>query len=234
MLANRRRKPQHIEIDSEGTWIISYADMITLLLAFFVMFFTVNPKGQKADQLQAALVQALGKSASASERYPAALPGGFFEEPTVSTAVLEKLGVVVHEVNGRVLVEFPSVSFFESGEIEVTLPGVRTLSQFTKKYLPFAGSYTLGVQAFTDQQKVIKKPGRRFEDNLELSALRAIAAMRILSKAGVPLRRMKISGFGEMATTVRELAQSREDNKMLDPLALSRKVVLSIEPEVKQ
>ena len=30
------------EIDSEGSWAISYGDMITLLLTFFILFFNMK------------------------------------------------------------------------------------------------------------------------------------------------------------------------------------------------
>ncbi|MFZ9596651.1 MAG: flagellar motor protein MotB, partial [Bdellovibrionia bacterium] len=39
------RRPKVIEdlsTDTDGTWIISYADMITLLLSFFIIYFTID------------------------------------------------------------------------------------------------------------------------------------------------------------------------------------------------
>lgn len=247
MIANRRRKHQAVEPDSEGTWIISYADMITLLLAFFVMFFTVNPKAQKAEGLQVALIQALNGADQCANRTPAKqkLQELEVKESSIgalarSTSIvvendlLKKLEAQVHEVNGRILVEFPQVSFFRSAKIGLTPEGKRALRLFTKKYLPFAGSYTLGIQAFTDQKMVVHKKGRRFKDNLELSALRAIAAMRVLEANGIPLQKMKISGYGEMSMTARDLILLRDEQTQKDPLAFARKVVLSIEPEVNR
>jgi flagellar motor protein MotB len=69
-------------------------------------------------------------------------------------------------------------------------------------------------------------PGRRFKDNLELSALRAVSAMRELQELGVPLHRMKVGGYGE----IRKLAGDASDSD----LALARKLVLVIEPELKE
>ena len=39
----------HSEEDSEGTWAISYGDMITLLLSFFVIFYNADFKAKKIE-----------------------------------------------------------------------------------------------------------------------------------------------------------------------------------------
>jgi len=52
-MRNRRsRVTSHSEIDSEGSWAISYGDMVTLLLTFFIIFFAADKfKMQKALKL---------------------------------------------------------------------------------------------------------------------------------------------------------------------------------------
>lgn len=234
MLANRRRKHTHVEVDSEGTWIISYADMITLLLAFFVMFFSTDPKASRAEQLQMALIESLSRGEKDAGQIAQRILSGDGSSPgsmveSVPESLVTSLGATVHEVNGKVLVEFPQISFFRSGEIGLTKEGEEAVIEFAKRYMPFAGSYTLGIQAFTDSKKVIQKRGRKFSDNLELSALRAIETMKAFSRSGIPLSRMRIGGYGELSTTARELA-SMGSSANVD--ALSRKVVLSIEPQV--
>ncbi len=47
------------EVDSEGSWAISYGDMVTLLLTFFILFFSLDSTPQKYTAIQDALVSAL-------------------------------------------------------------------------------------------------------------------------------------------------------------------------------
>ena len=49
---NRLKKGFDENIDTEGSWAISYGDMITLLLSFFVLFYTVDPQAEKQQSMQ--------------------------------------------------------------------------------------------------------------------------------------------------------------------------------------
>jgi flagellar motor protein MotB len=44
-------KDHEEEVESEGTWAISYGDMITLLLSFFVIFFTTDFDKKKMQDM---------------------------------------------------------------------------------------------------------------------------------------------------------------------------------------
>ncbi len=50
----RRKAP-----NSEGTWAVSYGDMITLLLGFFILFFSLEPQRPKNTVLSESLLAAL-------------------------------------------------------------------------------------------------------------------------------------------------------------------------------
>jgi hypothetical protein len=91
---------------------------------------------------------------------------------------------------------------------------------------------------------VKKEPGKRFEDNLELSALRSVSTMRVLEKAGIPFGLMRLGGWGELHQTRKNIerataavAPQTQPSERATPLGkgdpLSRKVVLVIEPEVQ-
>lgn len=212
--------------DTEGTWAVSYGDMVTLLLTFFIVFFSLDPNDEKVEKrktLNLALVNEL-------QRLPANIEkkSNSGDKLKLDTKIVKQLNGKVHEYGDRLLVEFPEVSFFNSGDIVLTPQGAQSLRMFMKKYLPYAGQYKISIQAFTDSRKVQQKAGRRFKDNLELSALRAISAMRTLQKEGLPLAQMEVAGFGEMKTTSEHLAEINKSEKQLE---LSRKVVLVIKPE---
>lgn len=135
----------------------------------------------------------------------------------------------IHKIGSRIVVEFPGISFFKSGKINVTPAGIESLKRFTGLYLPYISKNQLSIQAFTDLKRVRQERGRKFSDNLELSALRSVAAMRVLQKAGIPLSKMRVGGYGEMKVTARELASVNESE--MRAFDLARRVVLVIQPE---
>lgn len=220
------------EIDTEGSWAISYGDMITLLLTFFILFFSTDQEKDRMDRLESSLIAKFNGVPAAST--PMIGEGG--KEATVEQAVADRFQVQAFKVGNKVIIDFPGTSFFDLGKIDVTKSGQEELRKFVELYLPYAGSYTLGIRAFTDNRQVIRSPGRRFNDNLELSALRSVAAMRVLQQSGIPLRRMRLGGFGELSITADELQRTiASTNKLIaDPTGLARKIVLVIEPETEK
>lgn len=229
----RSNRVETEEADSEGSWAISYGDMVTLLLCFFILFFTVDPERTKSEALQQAMmnvfIDASRAPATESTLKAQSLPKG--EATVLQAEAKEDWGGKVHKIGSQLVIEFPGVSFFKSGEVNLTAQGQSSLEKFTRMYVPFAGTNFVAIQAYTDMKPVLQKSGRKFSDNLELSALRSVATMRVLQKSGIPLSRMRVAGFGEMRTTARDLANVQIEKT--SPLDLARKVVIVIQPEGK-
>ncbi len=233
-LRNRRKKLHEMSVDSEGSWAISYGDMVTLLLAFFVLFFSIDQQEINAEKLAQSLIsniEDLGSHNTGGD--DASLSVGEEQgKSDVSEEIVENWGAEVSKIGDRIVVDFPGIVFFGVGDTKPTNQGKKVLREFVNKYMPYAGKYRLGVKAYTDNRKVIQKPGRAFKDNLELSALRAVATMRILQKAGVPLNRMGLAGYGVLNLQPEYVEQLPEKYRDLDLRDLARKVLLIIEPEL--
>lgn len=238
----KRNRPVHSEEDSEGTWAISYGDMITLLLSFFVIFYNADFKAKKIESLNHHLSFDLenlkpsltgSSTADANSRSNEKAKTDTSKKSMGSGSIfvddLSDFNIKVHEVDQNLVVTFGNISFFDSGSLEVKKGTIEILKLFTSKYLPYAGKYQLSIKGFTDRRPV-NKSRRTYKDNLELSVLRAVSAMRHLQKAGIPLNRMEIAGVGELRAIDKIIPKSNQLNqKELD--ALSRTVVLVIKPE---
>lgn len=227
------RKMREEEVDAEGTWAVSYGDMVTLLLTFFIIFFSIDPTQNKSKEHESDLVLNFGKSVKAKTPHSSSAKENSNPiEKVVLEDVVKKLKGEIVLKGKQVIIEFPEVSFFKSGKIPLTKKGVSVLDEFAKLYSNYMDQYVLVVQAFTDIKKVKQSRSMRFSDNLELSALRGVSTMRVLQKAGIPLRRMRVAGFGEMEETLDSIVQKNNEKlnkkRLLD---LARKVVLVIEPE---
>ncbi len=229
----RRRITEHQEVDTEGSWAISYGDMITLLLTFFILFFSTDPEKDRAKAMDASVMAIFNPDQS---RKPNSEIKDSKDSMVKEVDVAKKFDAKIYQVGQKMIVEFPNTSFFDLGKIELTKSGQVELKKFLEKYMPFAGNYILGIRAYTDNKKVLKKEGLRFSDNLELSALRSVATMRVLQQQGLPLSRMRLGGFGELRLTAEELTAAilQTPNYNQNGLALARKIVLVIEPDAKE
>lgn len=230
-----RRTGDSNEVDSDGSWAVSYGDMITLLLTFFILFFSTDSKKERLEKMERDLAIKLDSTAklTISPEEGSRKPASEDYEEVVGP---QRFQARVYKVGQRLIVEFPNTSFFGLGKIELTKDGERELKGFVEKYLPYAGSYVLGIRAYTDNKKVIAYANRRFKDNLELSALRSVATMRVLQRLGIPLSRMRLGGYGELNLTATELSRAiaSEPDYAENGIKLARKVVLVVEPEVKE
>ncbi len=234
-------KYAHEEVDSEGSWAISYGDMITLLLTFFIIFFSLNPSEstpvlKKIDGMTIALLKDLqaDRNTTVIATGDTGLDGtGKSNELEISQQFLKDIKGKAYVKDQEIIVEFPEISFFGSAKIDLENKGEITLRDFAKVFMPYMGHFQIGIRAYTDSRKVRADSTTRFKDNLELSALRGIAAMRVLQKSGIPLEKLKVGGYGELRETARKLASVTEVlsiEERIKSLSLSRKIVLVIEP----
>lgn len=223
------------EVDSEGSWAVSYGDMVTLLLTFFIIFFTTDPKqGTKQRvELKVSLIETLkNKSSNSESGNREEINVGNNKEEGIDKKILKDWNGVAHEKGNHIIVEFPYTSFFKSGQVELTKEGQKAIADFVHVYMPYAGNYNIGIRAFADRRKVLQK-NRKFSDNLELSALRSVATMRVLQTSGIPLSRIRTGGYGENMLTATELSEIPADKRApSSEFDLARKVVLVIEPDV--
>jgi flagellar motor protein MotB len=155
------------------------------------------------------------------------------KENGIDPQVIKQWNGLAHDQGSHVIVEFPGISFFRSGETEVTREGIKALHDFVKVYMPYAGNYFVSIRAFADHRAVRVRHHSRYKDNLELTALRSVSTMRIFQKAGIPLSRLRVGGYGELVTTAKEMEKLPVSLRSpASELDLARKIVLVIEPEV--
>lgn len=253
---------------SHSNWAISYGDMVTLLLSFFIMFFGVkeNTKFQRFQKALNEKTKALSSGAGTGTATGTApgvskpgtgegqagggplrtgidKPGPRGGKMDLAWSQLAKLGSARFiKDQQRLVVEFPDVSFFEFNRTELTNAGRAELESFSKLFAPYQTGLRLIVIGYTDNVKVKvskkKKKVYRYTDNLELSALRGVAAVRHLIDLGVSQERIRVGGEGEWKGktsydgVVGDAGQAPVDVAKADSKA--RKVVLVIEAEEAQ
>lgn len=214
------RKPYVEDAENHERWLISYADFITLLFAFFVVMYAVSVVNEsKYRVLSDALGSAFGGSAAAVGRPapsaqvapPIVLPNllarrraealrrererltALARDLSSTLAPLVKEGKVRVTQNSRgVSVEINASVLFDSGDATLTADSREALAALA--VLLRNDPHALQVEGHTDNQQ-IRRPV--FPSNWELSAARAGAVVRLFADAGVPPARMTVVGHGD-------------------------------------
>ena len=151
--------------DGEGNWLISYADMMTLLFGFFVMLSAFStPNAEKVEQLKRATSESMG---------------GKYTRPftdlsqNIST-VLEQISldrdVNVRETEDGVRLSIKGTLFFDAGTAELRPEALNLLNRLAEILKTKAKGFRIVVEGHTDDTPIASK---LFPSNWELSSARA-------------------------------------------------------------
>ena len=106
------RTKKHEEVDAEGSWAISYGDMITVLLAFFVMFFSVDFKDEEKELINSSLIESLASREVINK-------ASFSKKKLVEGIDVDSSLQVKQIDKDNILVFFKGKSFFKSGKTKI-------------------------------------------------------------------------------------------------------------------
>jgi chemotaxis protein MotB len=138
-------------------------------------------------------------------------------------SALESKDVTISELQGKLTVNILDRILFDSGEADLKPEGQAVLDQVAKVLSNYPNRQ-IEVIGHTDNVPIRYNPLNPFKNNWELSAGRAIAAVRYLSeKAGVDPRRLGAVGYGEFHPIA--------DNATAEGRAKNRRIALVVMPE---
>jgi len=246
MLLNRTRKRN--KKNQEGSWAISYVDMLTLLLCFFIIFYNNNKaNGEKKETLlnqiavgmserqQGNSQVVVGKSDEAQTTKASRQVAKSDPNTTHETALLDTIqndlkqdfGANIVSKDQGLEISFEGVSFFLSGKTDLRPEGRQTIEKIIGKLAANKDQIHLTVQGHTDPTKTKKRPN--YSDNWELSVLRATSVLKLFIKNGYSQELLSAEGFADTRAERAIASLTSED------LAKMRRITLRIEPvKVKQ
>ena len=203
-------------------WLLSYADMITLLMAFFIILVSMSKIDKnKYEQVQTGMAKDIGmrevtKPLQDLKSEVTGQIAGAGVEDSVDVGKDDK-GIVLNLASG---------TMFKPGSAEIrpeVMPLMKeisgTLSQ--KRF----ENYQVEIQGHTDDTQ-IKTP--QYPSNWDLSAARALATLKLFQEMGIATSRMKIAAMAENAPRV----PNRSDTGKAYPenQAINRRVEVHIYP----
>ncbi len=250
----RRRSGEQIEMhDSNERWLVSYADFITLLFAFFVVMYAISSVNEsKYSVLSDSLVSAFKSKptqtllVAESNLYPAIIELPVNSEAPITIQPSEKkiiqqkkmkrmakdimhaLGSLVQDGKVRVT-QSPHGITVEINASVLFSPAQALLAESSKETLRAVAEVVRGhehemhVEGHTDNLPISTS---QYPSNWELSTARASSVVRLFINNGVDARRLTALGYGEN----RPVAL----NNTSDDRARNRRVtimIMSLEPE---
>lgn len=167
--------------------MLSYADLITNLLLFFVVLLT-------AASLSKGRMQQIVKSLSGSDA-PASLESIRKElDAKIAANQLHELVNATVTPDGLEL-SLNSGLVFDSGQAKIRPELVETVSSMLQLLAPYSAKYLFAVEGHTDSTPLVN--GTTFATNWELSSARAIVVRQRLEDVGIARARIRVEGYAD-------------------------------------
>jgi len=219
-------------------WLLTYADMITLLMALFVMLWAMsNTDKEKFEALSGALGRFFGggnlviATQGAGDGVSVPMPGDISLPAMKPEEIAERIGKALmadFQRDGRftiwlgergLTISLAGSSFFDSGRAEIRPEVYPILDSIAEKLKGIGNDVSLEGFADTDPIRTAD-----FPSNWELSVARANRVRQYLEAKGVPAGRMIVVGYGDQRSMYdNSTAEGKSKNRRVDVVILTEK-----------
>lgn len=219
----KKETPDEHEHYGSERWIIPYADLVTLLLALFIVLYAAADR-ERAAQIAKSISAQFSDTVSRPEPNVGngVLPGGtsLLEEQTAldttfaSNQKLRERARMSQNEKG-IVISLAEAGFFDSGDAKVrddALPLIDSIADSLQN-----SRALIRVEGHTDSTP-ISTP--RYPSNWELSSARASAVLAKMISRGVQPSRLSVAGYGDINPVA--------DNNTTEGRALNRRVDIVI------
>ena len=211
----------------ESNWLVSYADMMTILCGFFIMLYSMAKVDEpKYDSFKEAISKYFG-----GEYVSQTKDLTKFATEVIQQYGLDTKAVIKSDSNG-VSIIFESTIFFETLSSDVSQQGTSILDLLIKKIAErqntLGKSYKIVIEGHTDSRPVVTGI---YPSNWELSGARAARVVRMFLDHGFSPKQMTAIGYADTHPQVESKSSQGTWNETA--LAKNRRVVLRIlEPNI--
>lgn len=212
-------KPPPKKPDPPAEWLMTFGDMMALLLTFFVLLIGISsPDPGKFDKAMKSIADALGAAPVSTETLMVAEKESEASFKNLGSQVKEIINegnmqdVVQVEITEKgIVLNIVGGALFRSGGARVSRdmkPLLLTVSDMLKK-LP----YKIIVEGHTDNTPTRSS---RYPSNWELSAARAAAVVRVMVEGGVAADRFSATGYAEFRPLYAQTKANRAKNRRVE------------------
>jgi chemotaxis protein MotB len=247
-------KHKHEEHENHERWLVSYADFITLLFAFFVVMYSISAVNEGkfrtvSESIKAAL-RPIANQPTSTMAFNLGQSRPSLSQPAIPTSKRETIRhlremvkamhtgpqfAVIHlaeKENGDIVITIPDQLLFNSGEAAIRQEALPFLKGLAGAMLEL--DRHVRIEGHTDNVPIRTA---QFPSNWELSAARAVIVVRVLSELyGVPTGHLAAVGHADTRPLTRNLTlEERAKNRRVEVIILEHPPTLpSLLPEEGQ
>jgi len=235
-------KKKHEEHENHERWLVSYADFITLLFAFFVVMYSISSVNEGkfrtvSDSIKAALNPVVSPSSNLTP-FTIGENKALMLKPTIEEAkepAMRRLRQIMRSLKNETQIEIVQIKELTNGDIVLTLPdtvlfrsGESALRPEARPFLEAIGEVLIEldrhvrVEGHTDNVPISTA---QFPSNWELSATRAVTVVRTLSEQyGLQSDHLTAVGHADSRSLTDNLTpENRAKNRRVEIVVLERK-----------
>lgn len=221
-------KPFFKKNEGEGMeWLIIYGDMITVILTFFVLLFSISELDkEKYIKIVKALNESFGGSNYIEESGSVSKASKSFASTELVSEITETIyeqnlqdALEISNDNRGVVLHASDEIFFRSGEAEILNQGKTFLIKLSE--LIKNSPNQIVVEGHTDH---IPINTAKYPSNWELSTARASSVVRFLIEEGdISPERITASGYADLKPRFPHFSKNRSKNRRVEIIMLNEK-----------
>jgi chemotaxis protein MotB len=220
-LAIKKRTKMSKDHD-ESNWLVSYADMMTLLCMFYVMLFSMSTvDNQKFEKVKQEVSQHFGNKYES----PTEDLGKFVTQVIQENGVAKDVTITSDGIS--VTLAFHSTLFFGSSSAEISNEGKLIVDRIANglriEQEKIGKKYKIVVEGHTDSQPMASA---MFPSNWELSSARATRVIRLFLENGFQASNLLAIGYADTQPVVE--SKNVDGSWNLDNLAKNRRVIMRV------
>ena len=210
-------------VESRDRWLLSYADLVTLLLAIFIVMYAAADH-ERATKIASAIAAQFSEGGATNA--PAAagvLPGA--DSLVASRAAIDRAFAMNSSLRNRarvkvtergVVISLTEAGFFAPADASIREDAAPLLDALAAALRESATQ--VRIEGHTDSTPIATA---RYPSNWELSAARAATVLSHLVDLGVPASRLSVAGFaGERPVGDNATPEGRALNRRVDLVVL--------------
>ena len=222
-----------IRYDDDATWLVTYADLMTLLLVFFVLLYSLSSFEKETYKSK---VETVLEQLKQDQK-----PNGFFldlsEDPDRKISLEDITGlrsrdatlsnmmnnlvrktdpnqnITTQSQKGKIVITLSGETLFSSGSAKLNPTALPVFNQMIQIFDKFP-EYTINIKGHTDDIPISTPV---FPSNWELSAIRATTVLKYLISMGISPQRLTATGYGDILPQVPNTTdENREKNRRVE------------------